>query len=95
MDRTLRQEIREDVLAAMRTAMLQMEERWISGDELCNQFQMFTKKWLKSYGDALPRRRVTVTGIDGESHSTRWAYAQHEIARNIAMGMYDDMKVFR
>ena len=95
MDRQLRKEIRDDVMAAMQTAMMQMDERWISAQELCNQFQMFSQKWLKYYGDVLPRRRVTVTGLDGVKHTSHWAYPQHEIAMNIANGLYDDMKIFR
>ena len=95
MDRQLRKEIREDVLEALKAGLAQMQERWISGQELCQQFQMFSPKWLKTYGDVLPRRRVTVTGLDGVAHSSHWAYAQHEIALNIANGMYDDLKVLR
>lgn len=99
MDRQLRNEVREEARAAMEAAakavMTQMEERWISGPELCKQFQMFSPKWLKFYGDILPRRRVTVTGIDGVSHSSHWAYPQHEIAIGIAEGRYDDLRVLR
>ena len=95
MDRTLRREIREDVMEAIRAAVVQMEERYLTGQELCKQFGMFTPKWLKMYGDVLPRKRVTVTGLDGKSHSTRWAYPQHEIAKGIRDGKYDDLKIMR
>ena len=95
MEAKLRKEIRDDVMAAMKAAMTQMGEEWLTGQDLCKQFGMFTPKWLKNYGDVLPRRRITVTGMDGKSHSTRWAYPKHEIAANIAAGLYDDVKVFR
>ena len=95
MDKKLREEILVTVQKAVEVAMVKAGERWISGQELCQQFQMFSPKWLKTYGDVLPRRRVTVTGLDGVAHSSHWAYAQHEIALNIANGMYDDLKVLR
>lgn len=90
MDRTLRNEIRDAVQRAVADALVNCEERWISGQELCKQFQMFTPRWLKTYGDALPRRKVTVDG-----HSTRWAYPQHEIATNLRNGVYDNLKLLR
>jgi hypothetical protein len=70
-------------------------ERWITGDALCHRFQMFTKDWLEKYGDCLPRKRIKVTLMSGETRGTRWAYPQHQIAMNIADGLYDDMKLLR
>jgi hypothetical protein len=54
---------------------------------------MFSKDWVEKYGDILPRKRVKVTHLNGETRGTRWAYPQHEIAMNIRKGMYDDMKL--
>jgi hypothetical protein len=56
---------------------------------------MFTPDWLAKYGDILPRKKVTVTHLDGTSRGTRWAYARYEIAQNIAEGVYDDLKLLR
>jgi hypothetical protein len=56
---------------------------------------MFTKDWVEKYGDVLPRKRVKVTHLNGETRGTRWAYPQHQIAMNIANGLYDDMKLMR
>lgn len=95
MDRQLRQEIRNDVMAAVRDAMAKAEERWISGKELSQQFAMFNAKWLKQYGDCLPRKRVTVIGTNGGKVTTHWAYPQHEIAIGIAEGRYDELRVFK
>ena len=95
MDRKLRQEIMTEVQKALAAAALQIEERWLTADELCNQFQMFTKDWLEHYGDILPRKRVKVTHLNGESRGTRWAYPQHQIAANIRNGIYDDLKLLR
>ena len=95
LDRETREAIRDAVRQSMAAAMTQMEEVWLTGPDLCKQFGMFTPKWLKNYGDTLPRRRVIVTGMDGKSHSTRWAYPKHEIAANIAAGLYDDVRIFK
>jgi hypothetical protein len=56
---------------------------------------MFSKDWVEKYGDCLPRKRVKVTLLNGETRGTRWAYPQHEIAMNIRNGVYDDMKLLR
>ncbi len=95
MDRKLREEIVAEVQKAVEVAMVKAGERWITADELCKQFGMFTKDWVEKYGDVLPRKRVKVTHLNGETRGTRWAYPQHQIAMNIANGMYDDMKLLR
>ena len=95
MDRQLRQEIREDVQKAMAAAVMQMQEQWMSGEELCKQFAMITPKLLKMHGDIFPRKRIRMTGMNGVTKSTHWAYPRYEIATNIARGVYDDLKVMR
>ena len=95
MDRKLREEIVNEVQKAMTVALVSLQEQWLSADELCKQFQMFSKDWLEHYGDILPRKKVTVTKMNGEGRSTRWAYARFRIAQNIAEGLYDDLKILR
>ena len=96
MDRKLR----EDLIAAAERgayqAMMRANEQYLTADELCKQFQMFTEDWVEKYGDVLPRKKVHVEcTISGEKRGTRWAYPQHQIAMNIANGLYDDMKLLR
>ena len=95
MDRKLREEITAEVQKAVTAAMMAVGERWITGDELCKQFQMFTKDWLQNYGDILPHKRIKVTHLNGKTRKTRVTYPQHQIALNIANGLYDDMKLLR
>ena len=83
MDRLLRAEIVAEVKRSMAEALEVANERWLSGDELCAQFGMFNRAWLKTYGKFLPRQRAEVTE-DGKTTVTRWAYPQHKIARMIA-----------
>ena len=55
MDRLLRAEIVAEVRKSMTEILEVANERWLTGDELCEQFQMFSKGWLTAYGDRLPR----------------------------------------
>lgn len=95
MDRKLREDISKEVGKAVELALVKAGERWLTADELCKQFQMFSKDWVDKYGDVLPRKRIKVTLLNGETRGTRWAYPQHQIAMNIAEGLYDDMKLLR
>ena len=96
MDRKLREEIIAEVGKAMTAAMISLQEQWLTADELCKQFQMFTKDWIDTYGDVLPRKKVNVEcTISGAKRGTRWAYPRFQIAQNIANGMYDDLKLLR
>ena len=95
MDKKLREEIVAEVQKAVTLSMLSLQEQYLTADELCKQFGMFTKDFVEKYGDILPRKRVKVTHLNGETRGTRWAYPQHEIAMNIANGLYDDMKLLR
>ncbi len=95
MDRQLKQEIREDVQKAISLQMISLQEQWLSADDLCKQFAMITPKLLKYHGDIFPRRRITMTGMNGVTKSTHWAYPRHEIAMNIANGMYDNIEVMK
>jgi len=84
MDRTLRAEIVAEVRRSMTEILEVANERWLTGDELCEQFQMFSPGWLKAYGERLPRQRAEV--MDGNVKVSRWAYPQHKIARMIQDG---------
>ena len=96
MDRKLREEIVAEVQKAMTVAMISLQEQWLTADELCKQFQMFTKDWIDTYGDVLPRKKVNVEcTISGAKRGTRWAYPRFQIAQNIANGVYDDLKLLR
>ena len=85
MDRQLRNEIVAEVRKSMTEILEVANERWLTGDELCEQFQMFSKGWLKAYGDRLPRQRAEVND-NGEMRVSHWAYPQHKIARMIQDG---------
>lgn len=84
MNRELREQIVAEVRRATIEAMEIANERWMTADELCKQFGMFSPSWLKTYGERLPRQRAEV--MDDGKKVTRWAYPQHRIARMINEG---------
>ena len=90
-DRMLRSEIVGEVRRAMREVVEQMEERWLTPDELSKQFAFFSKDWIRHYGHLLPRERVNVTG-DGVDASTRWAYPMHKINRMVSEGAFRELQ---
>jgi hypothetical protein len=80
---------------AVRDTLAKIEERWLTADELCKQFGMISKEWLKEYGDTLPRERIIVEKLDGAKTRTRWGYPMHEINRMILDGRVKHLKVLR
>ena len=89
MDRQLRAEIMAEVRKSMTEILEVANERWLTGDELCEQFQMFSPGWLKAYGERLPRQRTEVS--DNGVKVSRWAYPQHRIARMIQEGTIKEL----
>ena len=76
LDEEIRKELTELVGSAITAATRAQNERFVTGDRLCEIYQMFTKSWLKTYGHLLPRCRVRMCDEDtGElSNTKRWAY---------------------
>ena len=89
MDARLRSEIVTEVRKSMAEILEVANERWLTGDELCQQFQMFSPGWLKAYGERLPRQRAEVS--DNGVKVSRWAYPQHRIARMIQEGTIKEL----
>lgn len=89
MDRILRAEIVAEVRRSVIDLMETANEQWITGEELCKRFQMFSPGWLKAYGERLPRQRAEVH--DGGMKASRWAYPVHRIARMIKEGTIKEL----
>lgn len=85
IDALLRVQIIAEVKNAMSEVLESSQEEWLTGDELGRRIQFFTKSWLKTYGQLLPRERVTVDDVEG-THRTGWCYPLHRIQRMIADG---------
>ena len=70
----MRKELTELVGAAITAATRSQSERFVTGQRLCEIFQMFTPSRLKTWGCTLPRIRATFVSADGEKEQTGWAY---------------------
>ncbi len=86
MDKQLKDEIVKVVSQATAQAYEVYNEKYLTPDALCEQFQMITPSWIKEHGHKLPRAKFTTKGKDGREKSTRYGYPQHKIARMIAEG---------
>ena len=60
MDKELRKEIAAGVRAAVIETMAKIEERWLTADDLCKQFGMISKEWLKKVIAFLAKHSFTV-----------------------------------
>lgn len=90
---TLDRETRKAIAQAVASAIVQRQEmeaeKWVTAEELCSHFAMFTKDWLRRYGWKLPRERVEYEGDDGKQHVTRWGYPLHEIQAMLRTNNYN------
>ena len=92
MDRILRAEIVATVRQTMTEVLEGADEVWLSPEEFCKQFGMFTAEWLKRCGHLLPREKASVVMSDGTVKETRsWAYPKHRINRMISEGRLRQM----
>ena len=86
MDKLLRVQIIEEVKRSMAEVSEMYNEQWLTGDKLCERFQLFNRGWLKTYGHLLPRTQAIVRTADNREHRSSWVYPAHKIARMIADG---------
>ena len=89
IDKQTKQEIAQVVNQAAREAYLMYNEEWISAKELCKQFQMIPKSWLKTHKHLLPQSSVRYTDKDGTIKETNPAFPKHRINQMILDGKLD------
>lgn len=92
MDATLKKEIISEVRRAAQAAFETKEEQWLTADQLCKVFGMFSKSWLKTYGHSLPRTQAVVVDEEGREHRTCWAYPRHRIQAMIENGQIKELR---
>lgn len=88
MDKVLRAEI----LAEVRKAMMEVNEKWVTADVLCEHVGTLTKRWLKDHGQMLDRTRIEWDDEDGH-HTQGWLYPLHRIQTWIATGKIKELKM--
>ena len=92
LDKQTRLEIAQVVSQAARDAYLLYNEEWISGKELCKQFQQIPKSWLKANKHLLPQSSVRYIDKNGNIKETLPAYPKHKINQMIMEGQLDFTK---
>ena len=88
MDKVLRAEIVNEV----RKAMLEINERWVTADVLCEHVGTLTKRFLQDHGDMFNRTRVEWTDKEGIRHPQAWLYPLNEIKMWIATGKIKELR---
>ena len=88
--------MRAKIVATVRATMTEVlegaDEVWLTPEEFCKTFGMFTKEWLARYGELLPREKARMVMQDGTVKETRsWAYPKHRINRMIQEGKLREM----
>lgn len=89
IDKQTRMEIAQVVNQAAREAYLLYNEEWISAKELCQQFKMIPKSWLKTHKHLLPQSSVRYIDKDGKEKETNPAFPKHRINQMILDGKLD------
>lgn len=88
MDKLLRAEI----VAEVRRAMVELNERWVTADVLCEHVGTLTKRFLQDHGDMFNRTRVEWVDKYGTRHPQAWLYPLYEIKAMILNGKIKELK---
>ena len=89
LDKQTRMELAQIMNQAAREAYLIYNEEWISAKELCKQFQMIPKSWLKNHKHLLPQGTIRYLDKDGKEKETNPAFPKHRINQMIMEGKLD------
>ena len=88
--------LRAEILQEVRKAMMEVNERWVTADVLCEHVGTLTKRWLKDHGQMLDRTRVEWNEPDENGNmkhvvSKEWLYPLHRIQTWIATGKIKEL----
>ena len=95
MDKLLRAEIVAEVKQSLAEVNEVYQEEWLTKEQLCDIFPMFTLSWIKTFGEksAMPRERISVQSEDGSGVRSRYMYPKHKINRLIAEGYFRNILI--
>lgn len=90
--------LRAEIIATVRQTVAEVmegaDEIWLSPDEFCKTFGMFSPEWLRRHGELLPREKVGIVMEDGTVKESRsWAYPKHKINRLIREGKLREIRL--
>ena len=87
MDKILRAEIVREV----RQAMVEINERYVTADELCKHIGTLTKRFLKEHGQMLDRTRIEWTDSKGVKHHHQWLYPLNKMKQMLVSGQLKEL----
>ncbi len=93
MDKLMKVEITKEIKKILENIFEQNQEVWVSGDQLSATFSCFSKSWLKTYGQSLPRTRAIVTDANGVQHEGPWTYPLHQIQKLMQNNEVKNLKI--
>lgn len=95
MDKILRAEIVAEVKRSLAEVNEVYQEEWLTKEQLCEVFPMFTPSWIKTFGEksAMPRERISVQSEDGSGVRSRFMYPKHKINRLIMEGYFRNLVI--
>ena len=90
--------LRAEILQEFRKAMMEVNERWVTADVLCEHVGTLTKRWLKDHGQMLDRTRIEWDEPDENGNmkhvvSKEWLYPLHRIQTWIATGNTQELRM--
>ena len=85
-------QLRAEIVAEVRKAMTEINERWVTADVLCEHVGTLTKRFLQDHGDMFNRTRVEWIDKDGNRHPQGWLYPLYEIKSMILDGRIKELK---
>lgn len=95
MDRNEKLELKLFIEQTIIKTLRGANEKWLSKEQLCEQFQMFTPSWMKTYGHLLPCSPAIVVDDKGIPHESRKAYPMYKIQEMIQSGQIKDLTTQR
>lgn len=72
--------------------MVELNERWVTADVLCEHVGTLTKRFLQDHGDMFNRTRVEWVDKYGTRHPQAWLYPLYEIKAMILNGKIKELK---
>ena len=93
MDKTEKLELKCFIQQTITQTLREANEKWLSKEQLCEQFQMFTPSWMKMYGHLLPCQQAVVVDENGVPHESRRAYPMYKIQEMVMSGQIKDLTI--
>lgn len=91
MDKQFKAQILAEVRAAVTATLEMSEEKWLTGDQLAEQFGCFSPSWIAHHGELLPRTQMIFEDKEGNEKRSRWCYPMHKINRMLADGSIKEL----